>query len=220
MLSTNSQTTREITNQLTRIASFASEAHPAFRKQLGFRLREIESRLRDLADQRLTFESTETWRTIYEDVLNACETRRYLSVAVIRSDDYWRDTPGERSLEFNYRLVNHGFYVHRLFVIDDFFWPRTARVPSTGLFHWIQGQRQQGIEVSLVRMYDLEDETDLIRDMGIYGSAAVGFQQTNFEGRTVRYDINFDAATMTEAEQRWNQLLLYASSIEDVMLVN
>jgi hypothetical protein len=184
------------------------------------RLRDFSQRLGRLAEGRLIFDSTETWRTVYEDVLKACQTRRYLSVALIRSDDYWRDAPGENSLEFNFELVDHGFHVHRIFIIDAFFWPRTARTPSTELFHWIQSQRQRGVEVSLVRLAELEDEPTLVGDIGIYGTDAVGWQQTDFEGRTVRYEISFDRNAVTEAEQRWRQLLLFAKPFAEIVIVN
>lgn len=66
---------------------------PIFRRECLFRLVGISEQLDELLQGRLTFHSTETWRTIYEDVLTSCDTKRYLSVAVIRSDDYWRDKP-------------------------------------------------------------------------------------------------------------------------------
>ena len=66
-------------------------------------------------------------------------------MALIRSDDYWRDAPGESSMQFNYELVAHGFHIHRLFIIDEFFWPRGARTPSKQLFHWILEQYQRGL---------------------------------------------------------------------------
>lgn len=96
--------------------------------------------------------------------------------------------PGESSLTFNYELAEHGFHVHRIFIIDAFVWPRTAPTPSTELLHWIQNQRLRGVEVSLVRMTDLEDEPGLLVDMGIYRTDAVGWQQTDLEGRTVKYE--------------------------------
>ncbi len=186
-----------------------------FRKQLRLRLRDISERLERLAEGRLIFDSTETWRTVYEEVLQSCETRRYLSVALIRSDDYWRDAPGESSLEFNYQLLAHGFHVHRIFIIDEFFWPKTARAPSKQLFHWIQTQHRRGIEVSLLRLADLDDEPNLACDIGIYGSDGVGSQQTDFQGRTIRFELSFDKNAVAEAEQRWNQLLLYARPLDE-----
>ena len=42
-----------------------------------------------------------------EDVLAACSVKRYFSVALVRTEDYWRDTPGERSIRFNGLLVDY-----------------------------------------------------------------------------------------------------------------
>lgn len=168
----------------------------------------------------MVFDSTETWRTVYEEVLNACKAKRYLSVAVVRSDDYWRDPPGQRSLQFNFQLVDHGFTVHRIFIIDDFFWPLAARTPSTVLFQWIQSQRIRGVDVSLVRSSALEQEPTLARDMGIYGTDAVGYQQTDGDGRTLRYEMNFQRAVIAQAEETWSQLLLYAKSFDEIVVVD
>ncbi len=187
-----SSTTADISHCIRQLAGCDCLSSAVFRKQVILRLRDILERLRRLAEGQLIFESTETWRTVYEDVLQSCQTRRYLSVALIRSDDYWRDAPGENSLEFNFALLAHGFYVHRVFIIDEFFWPRTARTPSTQLFRWIQNQHQRGVDVSLVRLTELEDESSLVCDMGIYGSDAVGWQQTDLQGRTLRYEVSFN----------------------------
>lgn len=210
----------EICNQTQRLTECESLAAPVFRQQVVLRLRDFAERIGRLAEGRLVFESTETWRTVYEEVLNGCKARRYLSVALIRSDDYWRDPPAQNSLDFNFQLVEHGFHVHRIFVIDEFFWPRNARTPSAELLRWIQGQRHRGIDVSLVRLTELDEEPTLVGDFGIYGTDAVGWQQTDFEGRTIRYEISFGHNSMTDAEQRWNQLLLFAKSFEEVVIVN
>ena len=207
---------QEITNRMEHLSECESLASVMFRKQIGLRLRDFAERLGQFGRGRLTFESTETWRTVYEDVLKACQPRRYLSVALIRTDDYWRDTPGENSLQFNYQLIDDGYHVHRVFIIDDFFWPKAAQTPSTDLFRWIQSQRQHGIEVSLVRLEELENEPTLVSDMGIYGNDAVGRQQTDLEGRTVRYEISFDRTAVAEAEQRWHQLLLFAKALDTI----
>ena len=210
----------DIIQCVRQLAGCNSLSSAVFRKQVVLRLRDILARLCRMAEGRLIFESTETWRTVYEDVLEYCETRRYLSVALIRSDDYWRDAPGKNSLEFNFTLLAHGFHVHRVFLIDDFFWPRTARTPSTQLFHWIHDQHQRGVEVSLVRLSELEDEPSLVCDMGIYGADAVGWQQTDLQGRTLRYEVSFNRDAVIEAEQRWNQLLLFAKSFDEVVPAN
>ena len=74
--------------------------------------------------------------------------------------------------------------------------------------------------MSLVRLTDLDDELAIVGDMGIYGRDAVGWQQTDFEGRTVRFEISFAASALTEAEVRWNQLLLFTKSFDEIVVVN
>ena len=114
-----SRTVVGIRRQLTQLRECRALQSQVYQKQVELRLREVLRQLERLSEGRLLFDSTEIWRTVYEDVLSACRVKRYLSVAVIRSDDYWRDPPGEKSLEFNFQLVAHGFYVHRVFIIDD-----------------------------------------------------------------------------------------------------
>jgi hypothetical protein len=47
-------------------------------------------------------------------------------------------------------------------------------------------------------------------DIGIYGQSAVGQQQTDFEGKTIRFELSFSATALQQAEQRWQQLMVYA----------
>lgn len=206
---------QSIVGDLKKLANDPASSSAVFQALVAQRAREIAAQVKLLESGRVVFQSTETWRTVYEDVLQTAKTRRYLSVALIRTDDYWRDTPGESSLELNYRLVRHGFYVHRLFVIDDFFWPRIAKTPSTQLYHWILEQHHEGIEINLVRLSDLQQDEAIACDMGIYGTDAVGWQNTDFDGRSLRYEISFDPRDVVDAEVRWQQLLLFASPLTD-----
>ena len=188
-----------------------------YREQVELRLHGLSAQLSQLVEARLVFQSTETWRSVYDQVLSSCQDKRYYSVALIRSDDYWRDAPGENTLDRNYELVASGFHIHRVFLIDEFFWPPTARTPSAQLFRWILTQYHRGIEVSLIRLAELAEEPSLVCDMGIYGHDAVGFQQTNFEGKTVQFELCFDENRIREAEQRWRQLLFYAKPLSEIM---
>ncbi len=181
-----------------------------FAAQSLLRLMAMQEELDHLSAGRLTFESTETWHRVYQELLESIRTRRYLSVALIKSDDYWQDQPSEHSLRLNAAMVRHGFYVHRVFIIDEFFWPRLSRTPSVRLLHWISEQKHSGLDVSLVRREHLAQEPRLIADFGIYGDEAVGYQETDFEGRTVRYEVRFGAAAVKQAEQHWRELMLYA----------
>ena len=207
----------KLSRQLDELRHSSVGKAPIYCQQAVFRLEHMSRQLDELLNATISFATTETWRSVYEDVLQSCKAQRYLSVALIRSDDYWRDSPGERSIEFNYRLISHGFHIHRAFIIDEFFWAPSARTPSNDIFRWILRQHQRGIEVSLIRLPDLDDEPSLVCDMGIYGEEAVGFQQTDFEGKTVRFELHFDANSIRQAEQRWNQLQLYATPLEQLL---
>jgi hypothetical protein len=199
-----------ILNELDRLKKSDVLQSPVFRQQVSLRLHDKLAEISELVAGKLVFSSTEVWRTVYQQVLESADVKRYLSVALIRTDDYWRDAPGESSLKFNYQLVDHGLHIHRLFIIDEFFWPRASKTPSKQLFHWILGQYQRGIEVSVLRLSDLDEEPSLVCDIGIYGRSAVGQQQTDFEGRTTRFELSFAANALQHAEQRWQRLLVYA----------
>lgn len=189
---------------------------PSFQAEILLRLHGMYSQLCEFAAGRIAFTSTETWRTVYEHVLDHCQLKRYFSVALIRSEDYWRDAPGQRSLEFNYRLVERGFHLHRIFVIDEFFWTRHAATPSRDVYRPILEQHRRGIETSLVRAAALEDEPELCCDMGIYGDQAMGLQETDFQAKTMRFELRFARQDIQQAEQRWQQLLLYAQPLSEL----
>ncbi len=161
-------------------------------------------------------DSTETWRAVYEEVLSACTLKRYLSVALVRTEEYWRDTPGNRSIRFNGLLVDYGFYVHRILFVDDFLWPPKAALPSKELHSWILSQYSQGIQIRLVRVSELEPESDFLVDFGIYAGTAVGYQVTDELGRTVHYEMLFGLHQVQAAEDRWKRLSLYARPLESI----
>ena len=208
---------RAISRELTRLNGSPMLESQVFREQAVLRLHDNLSEITDLAVGKLVFSSTETWRTVYQQVLESTPAKRYLSVALIRSDDYWRDAPGESSLQFNYELVAHGFHIHRVFIIDEFFWPRASRTPSKQLFNWILEQYHRGIEVSLIRLTELDDDPALVCDIGIYGQKAAGQQQTDFEGKTTRFELCFEESAVQQAEQRWQQLMVYARPLSQLL---
>jgi hypothetical protein len=210
--------TEQLGQQLRALSKqLAQPGSPVFEREARMRLRTVGKTLEELNAETLSFKCTETWRSIYEEVLANCRSKRYLSVALINSDGYWRDQPGQCSLQFNYRLVKASYFVHRLFIIDDYFWPPAARLPENDLMRWIHQQYDQGIEISLVRVSELQLEPDLIADFGVYGDEAVGYQQTDQDGRTQRYELHFDATRVAAAEQRWNKLQLFSLRLETIL---
>ena len=188
-----------------------------FRGIVALRVAQMAEQLGECARGNLTFESTETWRTLYQQVLLNCESKRYFSVALVLTEDYWRHPPGEQTLMFNYQLVWRGFHIERVFIIEDFLWPPGASLPCTELRTWIQEQADHGISVSVVRTSELQDERELLRDYGIYGELAVGYQLTDTAGLTERYEISFCPQARQAAEDRWAKLALYARSWEQIL---
>ncbi|MBX3438998.1 MAG: hypothetical protein KF861_16020 [Planctomycetaceae bacterium] len=188
-----------------------------FEKQARLRLERMSEQLDELLRQELTFTQTETWRTVYEAILSGCQVRRYLSVALIEHEDYWRDQPGLASLEFNYDLVQFGWHVHRRFILDDYFWPPRAAHPATEVLGPIQEQATRGIDISLLRKSQLESEPHLNCDFGIYGERAAGYQNVDDQGRTTRYLVRFGKSAVDAAEELWRQLDLYAVSLDFVL---
>lgn len=184
-------------------------------EQAALRLSRMASEVEELASGKLVFGSTETWRAVYEAVLAGCRQRRYLSVAVIETEDYWRDRPGRASLEFNYRLVQHGFHVGRTLIVDEFFWPEKSDLPDKQLLRWAKAQHDEGIAVSIARLSEVED--DLRLDFGVYGERAVGYQVVDERGRTERYMLLFDAASRQLAEDRWRRLELFVEPLDDLL---
>lgn len=207
----------QLVELLQKLAHRSSSCHPEFNKQAAIRLASMVRQVTELAEESLTFEGTETWRTVYERVLAMCQTRRYLSAALIRTDCYWRDLPGRTSMDFNYRLIEHGFSIERTFIVDPFFWPPSARTPTGSILSWISAQYRRGVTARLVRLSDLDEEPDLVADFGIYGDDAVGRQVVDFEGKTQKFQIHFDEDHFREAEERWDRLLLYSVLLDDLL---
>ena len=210
-------TSERLANRLLQLSRFTDVETSIFPEQVLLRLQAIDAQLKELSEGRLIFRSTESWRPVYERLISDRNTKRYWSVALIQSEDYWRDVPGENSLKRNYELVAKGLDIRRVFLIDDFLWPQAADTPSKELFRWIAQQHHGGIQVGLLRLSAIEHEPDLICDMGIYGDQAVGFQTTDNDGKTVEYELCFSVDRVREAIQRWQAILSYAVSLSDVM---
>ena len=79
-----------ISTELDRLSQNDVLDSEVFRQQVALRLDDKLTEITDLAAGKLVFSSTETWRTVYQQVLESADAKRYLSVALIRTDDYWR----------------------------------------------------------------------------------------------------------------------------------
>ncbi|MDX1967099.1 MAG: hypothetical protein SFV23_08015 [Planctomycetaceae bacterium] len=166
-----------------------------------------------VAQGTFVFEGTETWRLVYERLLRSPGLYRYRSVAWVRSPHYWQDEPGRKSLAVNYELVEaQRLTIERIVLLDDALWPASDTWPAEPVRQWLHEQYARGIDLAFVRVSTLAQEADLLADCGLYGSRALGVQQLDDRGQTVRFTLRFDHQAVVDAEARWDRLSVYAES--------
>lgn len=176
-------------------------------------LDELVRRAATIAEGTFVFEGTETWRIVYERLLRSPGLHRYRSVAWVKNANYWQDEPGRKSMAVNYELhEGERLNVERIAIIADDLWPVGEVWPTELLRQWLHEQHVRGIWVKFVRQSALAHEPDLIADIGIYGSRAIGVQELDEHCRTVRFTLTFDFASVATAEERWKRLAVYAES--------
>jgi len=194
------------------VAELANHTDPILQNAIILRLAAIHEELQSLARGKVVFAATEAWRTLYEQILCSPDVKHYRSVAWLKTEDYWRDAPGRRSMALNYELLEQGVSIDRIFILSDFFWPPAAQSPGPDICRRIDYQQKRGIRVGLVRESAIAAETDLLCDMGIYGTRATGTLELDDECRTVRFTFDFSQEGVRLAEQRWDRLTLYAAA--------
>ncbi|MBX3435796.1 MAG: hypothetical protein KF847_20960 [Pirellulales bacterium] len=184
---------------------------PIYRQLAMERFGQLVDEAACLAAGRIDYLGTEGWRSAYEQLLRSRGLYRYRSVAYVRTPNYWQDEPGRQSMRLNFEMVESGLYVERVVIIPDAFWPMGECDPIEPIGRWVSEQLHRGVRVWLVRDSLLEGDQDLLADFGLYGNRAVGFQQIDEHGRTVRFTLSFDFAELMAAERRWERLMVYAA---------
>src|SRR3954453_14110783 len=115
------------------------------------KLDSINEQVRTLAEGRIVFSGTETWRTVYEQLLQSPGLGSYRSVAWAKARDYWQDAPGRQSMKLNVTLARKGLRIERIVILRDDLWPLGSRLPLAAIRPWIEQQHESGIVVSLIR---------------------------------------------------------------------
>lgn len=207
---------RRLAQEMLRISGRADQI---YRQCVLESLDAAVSQIATVGDGKIIFEETETWRLVYEKLLRDPSVTVYRSVALVRHQNYWQDGAGSQSMQLNFELIAKSIVtVERTVIVADELWPSDADLPVELLRQWIHEQSVHGIWMRLVRESALRSEPDLVRDMGIYGFSAVGFQEFDAEHlRTSRFTLDFDYTSIREAEARWNRLNVYASPYEDLL---
>jgi hypothetical protein len=193
------------------LAAVAGSSDRVLREVAVVKLAAIVEEVRGLAQGQVVFTGTETWRAVYERVLDRPGLRHYRSAAWVRTADYWRDAPGRQSMQLNLELAGRGVRIERILILPPHLWPEDRAVPLATIRGWADEQCSGGIAISLVRERDLASEPDLLGDFGIYGQTATGTHELDGGSRTVRFVLSFDPRSHKLARDRWERLLLFAT---------
>ena len=181
------------------------------------RIAKLATEAEDLGLGRISFDNTETWRLTYERLLRSPGTSCYRSVSVIRTAQYWHEEPGRQSMRLNHELARTSrLAIQRIAIIDDALWNPSTKLPCAPLAKWLQEQAANRIDIRAVKLSRISSEPDLIVDFGIYGSRAVGQQETDANGNTVRFVLDFCFDKVLDAEERWERLAVYATKVDEL----
>ena len=206
---------RELSRSLLRISW---QTDPIYREVALERLKALMQEVDSVSQGEIEFRETETWRIVYEQLLRSPGLFLYRSVSWLSTDSYWQDEPGRRSLALNIELhEKEQINVERIAIVRDVDWPSDADLPAPKVRQWLHQQHISGIWIALVRESQLENEPDLLADLGIYGSRAVGFQQVDEHSRTKSFLLRFGITAVEEAEARWKRLQVYATPYGELL---
>lgn len=192
------------------IQSVAENRNALFQTLACERIRSLGRDFGQMERGVLTYFSTEAWRHSYSRILNQPSVREYRSVAWIRSPDYWQDHPGQQSLELNLELVDQGVAITRIMILR-----KSQTCDESGrickrVADWIQRQHDAGINVLWLFESELDSEKELLVDIGIYGSEAIGILDINARSETICFRLSFHQADVEHHTEQWNRLLVYA----------
>ena len=194
--------------------NLANQSNPILVEFAQRKLTSITDQMQAFVRGQMVFASTEGWRTVYEQILRCKSVKSYYSVAWFKSEEYWQDEPGRKSLALNLELLRQGLQIERVIVIRDRLWPTQSALPAACVLEWIAVQVKYGARISIVRESEISSEPDLCCDFGIYDQSAVGVQEIDDRCRTMAFTLYFDPQDIAEAIERWKRLKLYARSYD------
>lgn len=178
----------------------------ALRQFVMLKLANLGERFQMLDDGTIILSDTHAWMTIYDQLMRSPDITKHWSVVWIKSADDWQDEMGQQSLAANFAAVRRGMMIHRLVIIADHLWPTSSHLPQEPICKWAKDQHNQGMWLGLVRESIIAHESELLADIGIYGSLAVGSQELDEQSRLIRFSLSFDVANVQAAKARWDHL--------------
>jgi hypothetical protein len=188
----------------------AVQTDPILREIAALKATSTRHEIEDLAEGRVVFTGTESWRTVYEKILASPDVQAYQSVAYVQTDCYWQDPPGQKCLAANFEAVSRGVLIERIVILADPLWPADDVIPRGVIGDWIVSQHNHGLWICLVRESQLAQEPELRLDFGIYGERAVGVQALDGAGRTLRFTLDFSDEAVRLANERWKKLEVFS----------
>ncbi len=195
----------------------AMQPDPILREIAALKAASMHQEIDSLADGTIVFSGTEAWRTVYDKLLSSADVLEYQSVAWVRTAEYWQDPPSRQSMKANFEAVRRGVLIERIVILRDELWPAKEFIPPGEIGQWIEEQHNHGLWVCLIRESQLAGESDLLADLGIYGNRAVGIHELDERSRTVRFTLQFDPQVVRLAHERWQRLMLFASSFRQLL---
>jgi len=76
----------------------------------------------------------------YQKLLLTLKVKSYLSVAWVRTSDYWDDIPGRQSMQLNFDLGRtRVFASNAVHILPAHLWPAGERVPLPAIFARLRG---------------------------------------------------------------------------------
>src|SRR5262249_42956351 len=157
------------------------------------------------------------WRTVYREILESPELKRYRSVSWVKTKDYWQDQPGKQDMRLNLELSKAGLLIERIVILRGELWPQKEALPPCTIRPWIDEQHAAGIKLAIVRESEITSEPDLLLDFGIYGERATGIEDLDDQSRTVRFTLLFDRQSLSVAQDRFSRLSLYAKPYSEIL---
>jgi hypothetical protein len=197
--------------------SIGEQTDPVLYSATATKLLSVAGELELMARGTIAFRGTESWRTVYQQLLKSESLRSYRSVAWVKCPNYWQDAPGRQSIRDNYDAINRGVIIERILILPRELWPVGKLLPSESVMPWIMDQHNHRVWVMLCLQAEIESEPDLPLDFGIYGDLAVGTQSLDEDCRTREFLLEFNAEAVKLAEERWQRLKLHATPLRTLL---
>lgn len=199
------------------LQTIASKNDPIYCRLAIQSLETLSEKCHRLASGSIEYSTTESWRVVYEELLRSPGLHLYRSVSLVESQHYWQDGPGRQSTLLNLELHDKGTVnIERIVIVADHLWETGGSI-SEPIRNWLDEQHRHGIWLRVVRESELDGESDLVSDFGIYGTRAVGTQMADVSGRTTRFALCFDFERVEQAEETWKRLKVFSIPYRDIL---